>query len=428
MHWRTEKNRPFGGNVDSECRLNVCEELGEITFAKGEFSIPLIVDFYSGRNTKSPTMGAYWILNVADLRLVKNDVNSYHLFLPNGAVEKFRVSSKKGIFTNPNSEFVLAERPNMQVLKDERGFAYTFKNTVLEQIKSPKGDAVDFVYKERKLVAIMENGQKAALFEYGENSLEIKFVREGLNVRMAFKDVPDGKMGAMLSTIESDGKIIRSYAYDFKQPYNAKFKMSGGTDRNEYTFNLNDGKVSEEAFSKSGKEDRYSYGQQPHPLGGIQLTRTLRSNGLRDLWYEHNCVKAEQKTGGPIITTYYIGHGSAAGLARRTETIFADGKKTESLMSYDDKGRILREIRDGKIMYNMKYRDAKSTVECYTGDWKPVWKKTFNKEGRLVSYSKADGTSFDVKYIGGNKAEVTLLKNKEKVNTAIFDESLLFIR
>ena len=95
MYWRTEKNRPFGGNVDSECRLNVCEELGEITFAKGEFSIPLIVDFYSGRNTKSPTMGAYWILNVADLRLLKNDVNSYSLFFPNGTESIFYKDSGK---------------------------------------------------------------------------------------------------------------------------------------------------------------------------------------------------------------------------------------------------------------------------------------------------------------------------------------------
>ena len=154
MYWRTEKNRPFGGNVDSECRLNVCEELGEITFAKGEFSIPLIVDFYSGRNTKSPTMGAYWILNVADLRLLKNDVNSYSLFFPNGTESIFYKDSGKNTYRDKVSLFVLSERSNMQTLKDKNGYSYSFKNASLTQIKAPSGNALNFIYKDGRLASI----------------------------------------------------------------------------------------------------------------------------------------------------------------------------------------------------------------------------------------------------------------------------------
>lgn len=429
MYWRTEKNRPFGGNVDSECRLNVCEELGEITFAKGEFSIPLIVDFYSGRNTKSPTMGAYWILNVADLRLLKNDVNSYSLFFPNGTESIFYKDSGKNTYRDKVSLFVLSERSNMQTLKDKNGYSYSFKNASLTQIKAPSGNALNFIYKDGRLASINGNNEELAKFEYSPESVTINFPRSGKTATLSFEASQDGKLGAMLSRIEIDGALLRSYEYDFRQAQWAKLKITDGrAGWREYSFEKNGGKVSEESFIENGKQDRYSYDYSPHSLGGFQVSRILRSSGAQDLWYGYNAVISVRKNGGPIVTTHYFARGALRDFARRIETSYPDGSKTASLFVYDDKQRILREIRDGGVVFNMKYNDVKNSASCYDGAGNFLWEKRFDKGGRLAAYIRPDGTRLDIKYADNSTAEATLTKDGKKINTAVFDESLLFIK
>ena len=115
------------------------------------------------------------------------------------------------------------------------------------------------------------------------------------------------------------------------------------------------------------------------------------------------------------------------GKPRKIETKYPNGKTEEQIFLYDDKGRIIREIKDGKVLFNVKRNDYERSISYYDGDWTLIWKKVFDEQNRVVYYEKSDGSKTTFKYLKNGEIEATLTRNG-KLITRIFNENQHIIK
>ena len=89
-------------------------------------------------------------------------------------------------------------------------------------------------------------------------------------------------------------------------------------------------------------------------------------------------------------------------------------------------GKML-EVKDGKILFNVKRDDNEHSITYYDGNWKPIWKKVFDEQSRVICYEKSDGSKTTFKYLKRGEIEATLTKNGKSI-TKIFNENLTIIK
>ena len=118
---------------------------------------------------------------------------------------------------------------------------------------------------------------------------------------------------------------------------------------------------------------------------------------------------------------------NSSGKPRKIETKHPDGTVEKQLFIYDSKGRIIREIKNGEVLYNIKRNDNERSITYYDGNWKPIWKKIFDAQNRVISYEKSDGSKTTFRYLQDGGIEATLTKNGKTI-TKVFNESLSIIK
>ena len=77
---------------------------------------------------------------------------------------------------------------------------------------------------------------------------------------------------------------------------------------------------------------------------------------------------------------------------------------------------MIRKIVDGKIASYIRYDDKNGSITHYDGKNQFVWRKTFDKTGKMVSYEKSGGDKVLFKYLPDGNFEATLVKDGKSVS------------
>ena len=199
----------------------------------------------------------------------------------------------------------------------------------------------------------------------------------------------------------------------------------------KYFWEANNGLIKkEESYKNNRLADSYEY-TIPNKTNVDKykyLKRKSSSNKKEDIFYRNDKgVSINQRNGGDIVKIYENMSANCYGKPRKIETKYPDGRIEEQLFLYDDKGRIIREVKDGKILFNVKRNDYEHSISYFDGNWALIWKKFFDEQNRVISYEKSDGSKTTFKYLKNGEIEATLVKNG-KSTTRIFNENLTIIK
>ena len=108
---------------------------------------------------------------------------------------------------------------------------------------------------------------------------------------------------------------------------------------------------------------------------------------------------------------------------RYLETKYADGKVESVRYLYDDKGQILREIKNGKAKYHFKRNEKENSLLVFDGDGNLVSQKIMDDRGRVVFQKTQRGVG-KFKYLPNGDIEARFENGAGSV-TVILDSNLI---
>ena len=257
------------------------------------------------------------------------------------------------------------------------------------------------------------------------------FAKEKQTIRFKVSEVSGyGKLLAEQVDFPN-AKRIKEYSYKFSNNGVNEISITQNDETKKYFCEYNSGLiVREESYKNNRLADSYEY-TIPNKTNVDKykyLKRKSSSNKKEDIFYGNDKgVSVNQRNGGNIVKIYKNMSANCYGKPRKIETKYPDGRIEEQLFLYDDKGRIIRKIKDGKILFNVKRNDNEHSITYYDGDWIPIWKRVFDEQNRVTSYEKSDGSKTTFKYLKNGEIEATIAKDGATM-TKTFNENLTIVK
>lgn len=429
--WNPYSPKAFEG-VNCRGEVDISERLPSL-YVDNENQIDLGISFNSARRTASKTFGYGWWFGLTDSYAVKETQDSYKFVMPDASQVILKRNYKsKNLFETKNKRWVLAETATAITITGSCGMEFTFRRNSLTQLKYPNGATLYFRYEGDKLSQISAKGTPVICLRYEADAVYVDFPAQKRSERFKLSDVPG--YGNMLSerTDFSAAKQIKKYSYKFSSNGMNEMSVEERGEMKKYRWEASNGIIArEESYEKSGAPAgsyEYEIPDKDEKDAYKYIARKSDTTKRLDVFYMNDRgVTVTRKDGGPTVKIYDNMSANCYGKPRRIETVYPDGKRDERLFLYDDKGRIVREIKNGKILYEIKRNDRKRNIAYYDGEGNPVWRKVFDERERVVSYDRGDGTKVAFRYLKGGNIEATIKKDG-KTTTKIFNESMNIIK
>ena len=364
-------------------------------------------------------LGYGWFFNIADIALVPNEVNRYTAILPSNETIGMK-KIKDGIYKG--GDWLLQVKNRRAEMDKSCGLGLAFENGSIIRAKTSRGNILNFKYDgANKLSSIVSGGKTLVKFLYDETNGRIEMVFPGSSRKTVFYFSEVGGYGNMLRKIEKNGEVFDEYIYDF-QPNVKKMTVMHGLLKKTYEWS-GDGRVSKESF---GSGDFYTYSGSYAPDGYFELKRVLNSTKEEDYVYasEDGLNKRRVKS-GPLMEWQMIlaPIPNVISSIRYLETKYADGKVESVRYLYDDKGQILREIKNGKAKYHFKRNEKENSLLVFDGDGDLVSQKIMDDRGRVVFQKTQRGVG-KFKYLPNGDIEARFENGAGSV-TVILDSNLI---
>lgn len=431
VSWGVSNMHAFN-EINAMGEVDIAEPIGYIDI-DDENQMDLSINFNSNRRVASKTFGYGWWFGLTDSYVVKDTQDSYKFVMPNSWEVILKRSYKnKKIFETKRKNWVLEEIPNGFSVSGSCGVAFIFKRNFLDQVKYSNGTTLFFKYEGGKLKQINTKGRSIILFRYdNDGMIYLDLVKEKRTIKFNVSEVSGyGKLLAEQVDFP-DAKRIKEYSYKFSNNGVNEISITQNDETKKYFWESDGGLIAREEFYKNNRlADSYEYTipNKDDVDKYKYLKRKSSSNKKEDIFYRNDKgVSVNQRDGGDIVKIYENMSANCYGKPRKIETKHPDGRTEEQLFLYDDKGRIIREVKDGKILFNVKRDDNEHSITYYDGNWKPIWKKVFDEQKRVISYEKFDGSKTTFKYLKNGEIEATLTKNGKSI-TKIFNENLTIIK
>ena len=431
VSWGVSNMTAFDG-INALGEVDITERIGYID-VDGENQINLASNFNSNRKTASKIFGYGWWFGITDTYIVKDTQDSYKFVMPDSRALVLKRSYKnKKLFETKSKNWILEEIPNGFSVTGSCGVAFIFKRNFLNQVKYSNGTTLFFEYEGENLKQINTKGTPIILFRYDKyGTIYLDFAKEKRTIRFKVSEVSGyGKLLAEQADFP-DAKHIKKYSYKFSDSEVNEISITQNDETKKYFWESDGGLIAREEFYKNNRlADSYEYTipNKDDVDKYKYLKRKSSSNKKEDIFYRNDKgVSVNQRDGGDIVKIYENMSANCYGKPRKIEIKHPDGKTEEQLFLYDDKGRIIREVKDGKILFNVKRDDNEHSITYYDGNWKPIWKKVFDEQSRVICYEKSDGSKTTFKYLKRGEIEATLTKNGKSI-TKIFNENLTIIK
>ncbi len=406
------KNINIYGNVD-------ISETFDSRKIDGENYMEISANFNSARKTASKTLGYGWWFGLTDSYIVKNAYNSYKAIMPNESEIILKQSGKnKKIYASHGKRWALEEIPNGFMLASSCGNVLIYKKGNLEQIKYANGTTLFFKYEGGALKQINLKGVPIVSFKYENNLVYLHLENGKRTIKFTRADTPD--CGKILAKIEymPDYPVSKEYRYKISDTENSELCILHENETKKYCWDTRGFIVAEETCINNKQVEKFDYTitNKNDPDIYKYIKRKSQITQLCDISYRNgNGVSVMQTNGGNIVKTSENMNIACLGKPLKIETVYPDGGREEQLFMYDDKGRLIREVKNGKVLYNIKRNDAKRSITYYGGNWNFVWEKVYDAKDRVVCYKKADGTTTTFEYLKDDKIKATLTKNGQSI-------------
>ena len=424
-------------NMPAFCGINSMGEIDHteiITYVNisEKDNLDLSINFNSNRQIASKMFGYGWWFGVTDSYVVKDTQDSYKFVMPDSQEIILKRNNKnKKIFENKRRHWVLEEISNGFLISGSCGVMFTYKRNLLDTVKYSNGTTLFFKYECGRLKQINAKGDPILSFRYDKDDIiYMDIIKEKRTIRFKLSEVPG--YGKILSehTDISDAKNAKKYTYEFSDDNINKISITQGNESKKYFWERDTGYIlKDESYQGRMLVDTYEYTieNRENPDEYKYLKRKSNITKKEDIFYKNDRgISVSQRDSGNIVKIYEIMNINTSGKPRKIETKHPDGKIDKQLFLYDDQGRIIREIKNGKVLYNVKRNDRERSIIYYDGNWKPIWKKIFDPQNRVVFYEKSDGSKTSFKYLEDGEIEATLTKDGKTV-TKIFNENLSII-
>lgn len=386
VSWSVSNMTAFDG-INALGEVDITERIGYID-VDGENQINLASNFNSNRKTASKIFGYGWWFGITDTYIVKDTQDSYKFVMPDSRALVLKRSYKnKKLFETKSKNWILEEIPNGFSVTGSCGVAFIFKRNFLDQVKYSNGTTLFFKYEGGKLKQINTKGRSIILFRYdNDGMIYLDLVKEKRTIRFKVSEVSGyGKLLAEQVDFP-DAKRIKEYSYKFSNNGVNEISITQNDETKKYFWESDGGLIAREEFYKNNRlADSYEYTipNKDDVDKYKYLKRKSSSNKKEDIFYRNDKgVSVNQRDGGDIVKIYENMSANCYGKPRKIETKHPDGRTEEQLFLYDDKGRIIREVKDGKILFNVKRDDNEHSITYYDG--------TGSQSGRKFLTSKAE--------------------------------------
>ena len=431
VSWGVSNMHAFN-EINAMGEVDIAEPIGYIDI-DDENQMDLSINFNSNRRVASKTFGYGWWFGLTDSYVVKDTQDSYKFVMPNSWEVILKRSYKnKKIFETKRKNWVLEEIPNGFSVSGSCGVMLIYKRNLLDQVKYSNGAVLFFKYEEGRLKQINSKGGPVLSFRYEkDDTIYLDLIKEKRTIRFKLTEVPG--YGKLLSEYADfpNGERIMKYSYNFSDNDTSELSINQNDETKKIFWEHNTGLIVKEESYKNGKlTDTYEYTivNRDEPDKYKYLKRKSNVSKKEDIFYMNdNGVSVMQKDSGDIVKIYNNMSANSSGKPRKIETKHPDGTVEKQLFIYDSKGRIIREIKNGEVLYNIKRNDNERSITYYDGNWKPIWKKIFDAQNRVISYEKSDGSKTTFRYLQDGGIEATLTKNGKTI-TKVFNESLSIIK
>ena len=412
-------------NISGTGKVIVRERICSVTLKSGD-SLDVNAWFGSDVKTASDVLGYGWNLNITSISATKCAPYVYEFKTPDNASHWLRFNGGK----YRSEAWILAEKRNQLFVTSTCGKEVTISNGRVRRIKFSSGAQVNYNYDDKgRLVSLYDNDKKIAEFEYSGDgdSFTLRTFPGREEYKISLKSIKG--FGKILNSIERPGGDYTRFTYDFQKGGNCTMEVLKNYRGRKYSFSGNDGEIRrEDIVSDNPSEDGYLYNVRN--MDGAKsenkfIERTKISTNRKDIWYEgREGIAVSQLDGGPKTTRYFLTNGIYYGKPRKEVTEYPSGEKEETLYSYDDKGRLVGEYKNGNLLYRLKISGDGKAVSCISPDGGLKWKKMYDEKNRVISYELSDGRKTVFTYLNGGMVKAVMIRDGEVISSGIFNENL----
>lgn len=431
ISWSPSNTAAFD-EINAMGEVDIAERLGYVD-VDGENQIDLSLNFNSNRKIASQIFGYGWWFGLTDSYIVKDTQDSYKFVMPdNREIVLKRSYKNKKIFEEKNKNWLLEEVANGYSITGSCGIGFSFRKNFLTQVKYSNGTTLFFKYEGGKLKQIITKGGPILSFRYDKDAtIYLDIAKQKRTIIFKESEVSGyGKILAELTEFQNT-KRIKNYSYKLSNNGISEISITQNDETKKYLWETHNGYIlKEESYKDKKLVDSYEYTitNKEDANKYKYLKRKSIFSKKEDISYrDDKGVSVNQRDSGNIVKIYENMNANCDGKPRKIETKHPDGKIEEQLFLYDEKGRIIREVKDGKVLFNVKRDDKERSISYYDGNWKLAWKKVFDEQKRVISYEKEDGSKTTFKYLKNGELEATLTKDGKSI-TKTFNENLTIVK
>lgn len=334
-------------NVNELGAVSYWDQIGELKL--GDTSIPLNINFRSDRPGASHALGEGWSLALLDANVFQVDERTFVLYEPGGRFRLFWRDSKNPSILNGQGNWKAEVKEDTLTAWTECGAKLVYRQGRIASV-SVKGKTIEYVYANKQIIGLTEDANFLLKVETDPTTGSVKALNLRDFGRIVIEKIKQPKIKSISSKnviagfTESLGKLTfpdgtsKVFEYPLDERVLPAIRVPSGT---TIEWNSTSRLVSQEGDWKYDVKPSQEF-MQPAAI------KRVSRNGLSEFWHQDSKAGKiiVQNIDGVTTEKSYFTSGSLIGLHRKT-SVTRKGKSEETYSaSYDEKGRLIREVKD----------------------------------------------------------------------------------
>lgn len=414
VEWAKPKTH-FDG-VNEYGFVSYWDQIGELDLDEG-LAFPLIIGFRSDWQRVSPYLGRGWFFGLMDSFVAQRSENAFDMIQPDGYTVPFGRDDKNPAILHGAKGWKAEISGNTVTAHASCGWTLVFVNGKIARITTPKSQTLTIEREAEGVATSVIEGTKVLLkverdAKHGVVGLLVGDTRIGIErterpriQKILGKNVVVGIDWAV-GKITAPDVQPKTYDYAVGDDVQPTLTVGGGLP-NERTITWD---ADTQVIQADGL---WTYEIKPAEVSGhnAAIGRT-GPRGTREFWHYDEAVGKETviKADGTQLSSSWFTSGNLAGALRKREEIVQGKARTTYLASYDEKGKLFREVLENGEINEFTYgKDGTKLVQTRVVDGKPVYAVNY-KGGRISTVRSADGRTLQYFYDDRGR-EVKLMIN-----------------
>lgn len=388
LDW-TEPQNHFDG-VDERGNLSYWEKIGDLDLGK-DLKIPLVMGFNSARNTSSPYLGDGWLLALLDSNIVQIDEKRFMMVQPDGWITRFGRKQASDTTLSGQKGWAAEINGSQITVWAECGWKLIFTNGKITSITTPQNQELTYVYagdgvKEidegaTPVLKVNRDSTSGVVTGLTVNGKEIGIIQgqkpriENINGQNVV-----GEVKQSLQQLTFPDGLTENFKFAVSPKLLPTLDITGISNLRSFTW--------DPATKFILQDGIWSYKIIPaeKQFSNAQISRT-NLTGQSEYWFDdaQNGQKITQGVDGIKHVEEFFTTGPIKGEPRKIEEIKNGIATVIRSISYDEKGRVIRDIAKDSATTTFTYDDPNLTrtriIEYKNG----IKQTTVWKDGKIVS-------------------------------------------